>query len=344
MEGVSLYGLLHDLEGSDRHHRVNAGLIELNSVADPCRLYSANGQHHAGFSLTFEQLAVMLDRFRAEADAPEMIYFCGSDPEGHPQLADFIELAREKSIMHIGLQCSGLRIAHDDGLLATLARLKPIIFIEFDGFDETSSLILHGRRDLPYETMRALDRLATAELPAALLTTVAKGVNLQEVGAVAAYGLKHPGVFGSIFRPVPPRESRLGASANDWITAVDIIRSLEQQRPGIFSQVDFAPAFCCRPSRHFITQVPLERQTQAGSITNGALATHSTAPTSPAENGQPATVEGAPCFWLGVLDFMTPWRYDLRRARRCPLVVIAPDGRTTPYCMFNAMCEDQASG
>lgn len=294
----------------ERTGRPCVALIEINSTGDPGsgKVGAANGQ--TGFSLTTEQLAHILNALLLKAESLEMIYFTGSDPAGHPQLGDFIEMAYEKGVPRIGLQCDGRRIARDDGLLATLARLKPVIFLEFEGFDETSSLILHGRRDLPFEAMRALDRLAETGLSVALLTRVDKGANLQEIGAIAAYGFEHPAVFCVLFRPYPPHEERLPLQATGRLDASGIIESLKRQSHGLLDGVDFLPTFCCLPCRHFAATLP--------------------------ESDQPP-------FWLGIYDFMTPWCYDRQKARNCPLVVFMPDGRSIPYCLFNALGEASSS-
>jgi uncharacterized radical SAM superfamily Fe-S cluster-containing enzyme len=314
------------------------GIIEINSTAEP-GFVGANivDEPRMDFSLTKEQLADMLDAFAAKAETLEMIYFTGADPAGHPELSDFIEMAYERGVARIGLQCDGLRIAHDDRLLAMLSRLKPVIFLEFDGFDETTSLILHGRRDLPYEAMRALDRLAAAGLPAALLTNVSKGANLQEIGAIAAYGFEHPAVFCTLFRPVPPQQNRLQVSDAGQLNAAGIIESLERQSQGLLDEVDFAPAFCCRPSRHFVAEMPVAREEQVTPAPTVEPTSQVAKTGTPSTNGALSPQSDSPRFWLGIHDFMTPWCYDPKKAHNCPIVVILPDGRTIPYCLFNAL-------
>ncbi len=312
-----------------------AGLIELNWIARSDLSYIddrvAGERRQPLFSLTVEQARAMLVALEQQDLAPKMIFFTGADAAGHPQLGDFLELVRQRGIAQVGLQCSGLRLAHDDDLLELLVRQRPLLFVEFDGFDETASLILHGRRDLPFEARRGLDRLAAAGLPTALLASVIRGVNLQEVGAIAAFGFKHPAVFSVIFRPFPPRPDRLGAGASGHVSAAGLMAALEQQSNGLVRQDVFVPALCCRPERHFYAQVPYP------------------GPNVSAPAGQPliplssntgcAAPGGTPCFWLGVHEFMTPWSKDLGRAQRCPLVIMTPDGRTIPYCLYNALEE-----
>ncbi len=314
-----------------------AGLIELNWPATSYGgfLYDrvVSGRQRPLFSLTVEQAMAMLDELERERLAPQILYFTGADPAGHPQLGEFIELARQSGVSSVGLQCSGPRLAHDDRLLDLLNREKPFLFVDFDSFDETASLILHGRRDLPFEAKRGLDRLAAAGLPATLLAGVVQGVNLQEVGAIAAFGLKHPAVLSAIFRPVAPRPVHPGAGSSSPglstpVTAAAIMAALEQQSRGLFRQDAFVPAPGCQPACHFCAQVPYAGQ-------NGA--TLAGRPTSAlAGNAFCMAPDGAPCYWLDVHEFTTPWSNDLDPAQRCPLLIMTPDGRTIPYRLGNA--------
>jgi uncharacterized radical SAM superfamily Fe-S cluster-containing enzyme len=228
----------------------------------------------------------------------------------------------------VGLQCSGQPVARDDQLLKSLARLKPLLFVEFDSFDETVSLILHGRRDLPFETKRGLDRLAAAGLAAVLLVNVAQGINLQEVGAIAAFARAHPAVFGAIFRPLESGHMGLQTIPIRPVGATTIMEALERQSSGLFRRDAFAPSSWYQAQRHFYTQVayaqrndsPFEHGSQATELRNGYCVAHS----------------ARSCFWLGVHEFVKPQSKTVSQARRCPLVLITPDGRTIPYCLDNA--------
>jgi uncharacterized radical SAM superfamily Fe-S cluster-containing enzyme len=304
-----------------------AGLIELNWVArDDLGQVSdrvVGRRAKPLFSLTIEQAIAMLGTVARDGLTPNTIFFTGADPAGHPQLGEFLQLARQSGISQIGLQCSGPRLAHDDDLLDMLIALKPLLFVEFDGFDETASLILHGRRDLPFEVRRGLDRLAAAGLPTALLISVVQGVNLQEVGAIATFGLNHPAVFSAIFRPIQAPIAHLGGGQTGQVTAARIMAALEQQSNGLFRQDAFAPILRRQPEQHFYAQVPYAGQN--GSAVHSRPGAHS---------GKIA--HDASCFWLGVHEFMTPCNQGLSQAQRCPLVIMTPDGRKTPYCLYDA--------
>jgi uncharacterized radical SAM superfamily Fe-S cluster-containing enzyme len=330
IEGEDVLAAMLHWAAKDREHGPSfAGLIELNwaARADLGLIYDrvSGSRPQPLSSLTVAQATEMLAALESGGATPQMIYFTGADPAGHPQLGDFVTLARQKGINYVGLQCSGPRLAHDDQLIETLVRLRPLLFVEFDGFDETASLILHGRRDLPFEARRGLDRLASAGLQVTLLAGVTRGVNLQEVGAIAAFALKHPAVFSAIFRPAPPRLGGLTSGPAGHVTAAGIMTALEQQSNGLFGRDAFAPALCCRPERHFVAQVPYPGQ--------DAAPIGPAAPNRKAHNGCRIGPGGSSCFWLGVHEFMTPWSHNLHQARHCPLVIMTPDGRTIPYCL-----------
>jgi uncharacterized radical SAM superfamily Fe-S cluster-containing enzyme len=114
-------------------------IIEVNSACNlDCPLCLANSGTHlakTGFELTFEQVEFMLDNFLANEEHPEVIQFSGGEPTLHPNILEFIKLALDKGIDYVVLNTNGIRIANDDHFLHGLAKLKPHIYLQFDGFD-----------------------------------------------------------------------------------------------------------------------------------------------------------------------------------------------------------------
>ncbi|MGH2522154.1 MAG: radical SAM protein, partial [Anaerolineales bacterium] len=136
----------------DHQQHACLGLIEVNSACNlDCPLCFANsGTHltHSGFELSLEQVNFMLDRFVQFEGNPEVLQFSGGEPSLHPRILEFIELAQQKGIDYVMLNTNGIRIARDDKFLAGLQRLKPHIYLQFDGFDAETNRILRGRPDL----------------------------------------------------------------------------------------------------------------------------------------------------------------------------------------------------
>src|SRR5205085_2064179 len=188
----------------DHQQHACLALIEVNNACNlDCPLCFANaGTHlaHNGFQLTFEQVNFMLDRFIAAEGNPEVVQFSGGEPSLHPQILDFIELAQQKGISYVMLNTNGIRIARDDKFLAGLQRLKPHIYLQFDGFEPATNLAIRGKADLIDDKLKALDRLAEADVRAVLVGAIERGVNEHEVGAIVEFGLRHPAVFGVNFQ------------------------------------------------------------------------------------------------------------------------------------------------
>ena len=77
------------------------GIIEVNSACNldcPVCFADSGRQHPDQFALTREQVARMLDVFVQAEGEPEVIQFSGGEPTIHPQILDFVALARERGI------------------------------------------------------------------------------------------------------------------------------------------------------------------------------------------------------------------------------------------------------
>ena len=232
-------------------------LIEVNSACNlDCPLcFADSGTHLArtGFQLTYEQVNAMLDTFVAAEGDPEVVQFSGGEPTLHPQLLDFIALAQRKGISYVMVNTNGIRIARDDELLAGIARLRPHIYLQFDGFDERTNDLLRGRPDLLQTKLRALDRLADADVRVVLVAAIERDVNLHEVGRIVEFGLSHPAVFGVNFQPAFRAQRHLAADPMTRITIPDVLKALEEQTDRRFVVDDFVPVPCCMPTCNFVT-------------------------------------------------------------------------------------------
>ncbi|TMD58022.1 MAG: radical SAM protein [Chloroflexi bacterium] len=232
-------------------------LIEVNSGCNlDCPLCFANSGTHlakTGFELTYEQVDFMLDRFVEAEGQPEVIQFSGGEPTLHPRLLDFVALAQRKGISYVMINTNGIRIAHDDRLLEGIARLRPHVYLQFDGFEPRTNELLRGRPGLIEDKLRALDRLAAADVRVVLVAAIERGVNEHEVGRIVEFGLRHPAVFGVNFQPAFRAQRHLDADPLSRMTIPDVLRALETQSAGLLKLDDFVPVPCCMPTCNFVT-------------------------------------------------------------------------------------------
>ncbi|HEY7623673.1 MAG TPA: radical SAM protein [Candidatus Limnocylindria bacterium] len=232
-------------------------LIEVNSACNlDCPLCFANSGTHlakTGFELTYEQVDAMLDTFVAAEGEPEVVQFSGGEPTLHPRILDFVELAQQKGISYVMINTNGIRIARDDALLEGIARLRPHIYLQFDGFDERTNAVLRGRPDLIETKLRALDRLAQTDARVVLVAAIERDVNLHEVGRIVEFGLSHPAVFGVNFQPAFRAQRHVAADPMTRVTIPDVLGALAEQTAGRFVVDDFVPVPCCMPTCNFVT-------------------------------------------------------------------------------------------
>jgi 7,8-dihydro-6-hydroxymethylpterin dimethyltransferase len=250
----------------DHQQHACLGILEVNQACNlDCPLCFANsGTHlsHSGWEATFEQVEYMIDRFIAAEGNPEVIQFSGGEPSLHPRILDFIKLAQDKGINYVMMITNGIRIARDDKFLAGLAELKPHIYLQFDGFDAETNRIIRGKPDLIEDKIRALDRLAEADVRAVLVGAIERGVNEHEIGPIVEFGLRHPAVFGVNFNSAfRAQRHNIKSDPLTRITIPDILKALETQTNGLFQLSDFVPVPCCMPSCNFVTYAMLDGDT-----------------------------------------------------------------------------------
>ena len=221
-------------------------LIEVNSGCNlNCPICFANAG--PGYSLTMEQVEGMLDRFVETEGDPEVVQFSGGEPTIHPQILDMVQAAKDRGIGHVMINTNGVRIAKDDRFPEELARLKPAIYFQFDGLQDETYRAIRGE-ELLETKLRALDRLAEADLDVGLVAAVERGINDHEVGAVLKFGLGHPAVRGVVFQPVTHVGRHIDFDPMQRMTIPDVIHGIVDQTEGLFTLKDFVPVPCCFPT------------------------------------------------------------------------------------------------
>ena len=350
------------------------GVIEVNTNCNlDCPICFADSGHHAqgdGFTLTLEQVEFMLDRFVAAEGEPEVVQFSGGEPTIHPEILDFIALAQAKGIRHVMLNTNGIRLARDRLFGDELAKLKPHLYLQLDGFERGTHLAVRGV-DLRADKERALDRAAELELTVTLVAAVERGVNEHEIGAIVRYGVAHPAVRSIAFQPVTHSGRHLEFDPLERLTNADVMKLVAAQVPEWFRLDDFVPVPCCFPtcrsmSYAFVdgdTVVPFTRLLEiddyldylsnrvipdydvrhalermfSSSATPGAeealLACESCGIDLPAALGH---LEDK-VFMLVVQDFQDAYTLNVRQLMKCCVEEITPDGRLIPFCAYNSV-------
>ena len=367
-------GCPHDCGLCPEHQQHTClGIIEVNSACNfACPVcFSEAGP---GFNLSLEDVERILDRFVATEGNPEVVQFSGGEPSIHPDIIPMLRMAFDKGIKYVMLNTNGRRIAQDDAFLAELAEVRPVIYFQFDGFEERTTWTIRREKDLLAEKMRALDRLAGIGLDVVLVPTLERGINLHEIGAIVKLGVRHPAVKGINIQPMFHAGRHIAADPLQRLTVPDVLKAIEEQCDGMFLVSDFVPVPCCFPTCNSVTYawvdgdtvLPMTRFVEVDDyldyITNRSVPDLSgeikkaleglwSATAVPGTDGV-STKFSLACsacnlpsldvadmkdhiFMLMITDFMDPYTFNVKNLMKCCKEFLLPDGRQIPFCAYN---------
>ena len=346
-------------------------IIEVNTACNlDCPICFADAG--PGYNLTLSQVEVMFDRFVEMEGEPEVIQFSGGEPTIHPRILDMVQMARKKGIKHVMINTNGIRIARDDRFMEKLAEARPYIYMQFDGLESGTHKTIRGE-NLLEDKLKALDRLADADMDVALVAAIERGVNEHELGAVVKFGLEHPAVRGVVFQPVFHSGRHLPFDPLERVTMPDVIKGIEAQTDGMFRVSDFVPVPCCYPNCQSMTYVyvedgkvtPLPRvlnvEDYLDYISNSAFPDLSvdvqkaleglwSATSVPGSQDAADKFSCALCdipieldlghlkkhvFGVVIKSFMDAYTLDVRQLMKCCVGMLVPDGRMIPFCAYN---------
>jgi 7,8-dihydro-6-hydroxymethylpterin dimethyltransferase len=374
----SVRGCPHDCGICPAHAQHTClGIIEVNTACNLdcpiCFADSGTGPQGHGYSLTLEQVESMLDAFvRAEGE-PESVQLSGGEPSIHPQIREMLRAARERRIPLVMLNTNGIRLARDPRFAPALAEIGVHVYLQFDGFDESTQRAMRGK-SLTEEKLRALDRCAEAGVSVSLAAAVERELNEHEIGPIVRFGIEHPAVTGVFFQPVT-HSGRFRADADplEKLTNSDVIEAIAEQLPEWFRDDDFVPVPCCSPTCRSATfalydgedLVPLPRLVEVEDyldyVTNRALPDPDVRQaleglwSAKAAGGSEPVAERLDCiacatgmppelrevaargFMIVTQDFQDPYTLDVEKLRKCCVSEIAPDGRLIPFCAYNSV-------
>ncbi len=352
------------------------GIIEVNTGCNLdcpiCFADSGTGHQPDGYSLTLEQVEAMLDAFVAAEGEPEAIQLSGGEPSIHPQILDMLAAAKARGIKLVMLNTNGIRLARDPRFAPALAEIGVHVYLQFDGFKNSTQLAIRGRL-LQEEKRRALERCADAGVGVSLAAAVERGINDDEVGDIVRFGVEHPAVAGVFFQPVTHSGRFLDFDPRERLTNSDVIDAIARQLPDWFRQDDFVPVPCCSPTCRSATYalydgqdlVPLPRLVDVDDyldyVTNRAVPDLEIRTaleglfSASAAGGTERTGERLECvacgvglpdelqqvaakgFMVVVQDFQDPYTLDVRKLRKCCVAEIVPDGRLIPFYAYNSV-------
>jgi uncharacterized radical SAM superfamily Fe-S cluster-containing enzyme len=229
-------------------------LIEITSSCNlkcpMCFAESGPGGKHIDFA-TYQR---MVDRYVRLEGMADVLQLSGGEPTLHPELVRMVRYAYEQPIAVVMINTNGIRLAHDEALLAQLAEMRDRleIYLQFDGLEAATSVGLRGENLLAIK-QAALEALRRHGIRCTLVCTVDHNTNLHEVGRVLRFGLERPWVRGVSYqlatycgRHLDPQD------INRRATMPDLVKAISSQTEGLLALTDFYPLPCAHPNCHMM--------------------------------------------------------------------------------------------
>ncbi len=232
-------------------------LIEITercNLSCPTCFAGSSPQHSKMMSLaTFRQ---RLDGLLAGGkQGADMIQLSGGEPTVHPEFFAMIELLFESGFNKVTVNSNGIKLAQT-AFVEQLAEIKAaypagelFVYLQFDGFDDTTHLQLRGRADLLNSKRRALQNCLDADIRVHPVMTLTRDINDHEVGNFLSLAIDNPSVKHVVIQPAMYSGRYINPRHAHRLTVADTVQLIADQF-GTFGDQDFGPIPCSDPNCH----------------------------------------------------------------------------------------------
>ena len=212
----------------------------------------ADEKDMSGYEPALEELEKKLDLLieLGEVERPFNIQISGGEPTIRDDLPQIIEMARSKGFQYIQINSNGRRLAREEGYARILKEAgASVVFMQFDGTNDDIYMKMRGE-PLLEEKKQAIRNCQKAQLAVTLVPTVAREVNLDNIGEMMKFLLENIAVVKGIhFQPVSFFGRHPDPEHKNRVTMFDVLRELENQTDW-FKYEDFCPIttghpLCC---------------------------------------------------------------------------------------------------
>lgn len=376
--------------GSDKACPLNCGTCEnhlqtaccvLIDITERCNQHCpycfarADEKDFSGCEPSMEELEAKFDLLLelGEEERPFNIQLSGGEPTVREDLPEIIKTAKRKGFEYIQINTNGRRLAREDGYAESLKEAgASVIFMQFDGTNDDIYMKMRGE-PLFEEKKRAIENCRRAGLPVTLVPTVARNVNLDNIGEMMEFLVENVSVVKGIhFQPVSFFGRHPDPEHENRVTMFDVLRELEAQTD-IFKYDDFAPistghTLCCFYSTYI-------KETDGTSVRCTLTKAKKDSGISCCEsidvikkdrdfvlNKWEVASREEERDWsnysssaeiIDLIDFLTYYKQntftvtgmafqdagnlDTERVKRCRVQVLSPDNRLIPFCAYNTI-------
>jgi 7,8-dihydro-6-hydroxymethylpterin dimethyltransferase len=207
--------------------------------------YTVN-KNEGAHMLSKERFAAILKHLASRGDDLDIINFTGGEPTLHPELVELCRMSREAGYRRLTVSTNGLKLAHEDYVLA-LAAVDARIVLSLDTFDDETDRKLLGATTVKTK-LRALDLLEKHDVTTTILPAVAAGLNDRDVGPLLDLVLSRPNICSLEMHTLTfTGQGGVGFARSARITTPDLHRLVDEATGGRIGWRDFVPSPLAHP-------------------------------------------------------------------------------------------------
>jgi uncharacterized radical SAM superfamily Fe-S cluster-containing enzyme len=136
----------------------------------------------------------------------------------------------------------------DESFVAKLAKLDPLIYLQFDGFRKETYEKIRGK-DLKEPKVKAIENMEKYSLRIVLVSTIQRGVNEDEIGDLTDFALsRKKSVKGIVFQPTFYSGRHPDIDPMNVVTLPEVIKCITEKSMHGLKDSDFVPTPCCFPT------------------------------------------------------------------------------------------------
>ena len=209
-------------------------------------------QNKNNYMMSREEFVSIIDGLVKKEGQVETVNLSGGEPTIHPLFLEFLDLAKRPEIARVSISTNGLRIATDFEFCKELARRGVYVNLQLDAMTNPALRALRGPGDQAEAKRRALENLEKAGVRTTIISTLARGVNDDQIGDCIKLLFEKDFILSLLFQPAA--YTGYGGShfaphqPHDVMTISDVVREAELQTDGVLQKKDFLPLPCSHPA------------------------------------------------------------------------------------------------
>jgi uncharacterized radical SAM superfamily Fe-S cluster-containing enzyme len=189
----------------------------------------------------------LLKQGKGDAD---LIQLSGGEPTIHPEFFEILEIALDKGIKQVYINTNAIKLSRREFAQRVAGYGSRVsVYLQFDGFKESTYRSLRGRADLLETKIRAADLCEELGINTVPTMTLTREINDDEVGKFIAWASSRPNSIRKVMIQPAMYSGRYdNPRLIQRMTVADVVEEICDQTDGTFSAEDFTPIPCSDPN------------------------------------------------------------------------------------------------